>query len=95
MFNRLPKHILMISSCSVDQFKSQLDKHLRNIADLPCQPVWILQQSRWWRLPKLRPLRGCQLDATKQEQVKYVYGTSLFYVCCSDCGKVCCVSGHC
>ena len=28
----------MISSCSVDKFKSQLDKHLRNISDLPCQP---------------------------------------------------------
>ena len=40
MFNKLPKHIRMISSCSVDKFKSQLDKHLslRNIADLPCQP---------------------------------------------------------
>ena len=38
MFNKLPKHIHIISSCSVDKFKSQLDKHLRNIADLPCQP---------------------------------------------------------
>ena len=25
------------SSCSADKFKSQLDKHLRNIVDLPCQ----------------------------------------------------------
>ena len=31
MFNKLPKHIRMISSCSVD-------KHLRNISDLSCQP---------------------------------------------------------
>ena len=38
MFNKLPIHIRMISSCSVDKFKSQLDKHLRNISDLPCQP---------------------------------------------------------
>ena len=38
MFNKLPKHKRMISSCSVDKFKSQLDKHLRNISDLPCQP---------------------------------------------------------
>ena len=38
MFNKLPKHIRMISSCSVDKFKSQLDKHLRNISELPCQP---------------------------------------------------------
>ena len=38
MFNIWPKHILMISSCSVNKFKSQLDKHLRNIADIPCQP---------------------------------------------------------
>ena len=38
MFNKVPKHIRMISSCSVDKFKSQLDKHLRNISDLPCQP---------------------------------------------------------
>ena len=38
MFNKLPKHIRMISSCSVDKLKLLLDKHLRNIADLPCQP---------------------------------------------------------
>ena len=38
MFNKLPKHTHMISSCSVDKFKSQLDKHLRNISDLPCHP---------------------------------------------------------
>ena len=38
MFNKLPKHIRMISSCSVDKLKSQLDKHLRNISDLPYQP---------------------------------------------------------
>ena len=33
----LHKHIRMTSSCSVYKFKSQLDKHLRNISDLPCQ----------------------------------------------------------
>ena len=38
MFNKLPKHIRIISSCSVDKFKSQLDKHLRNISYLHCQP---------------------------------------------------------
>ena len=40
MFNKLPKHIRMISSCSVDKFRSleALDKHLKNISDLPCQP---------------------------------------------------------
>ena len=34
MFNKLPKLICMLSSCSVDKFKSQLDKQLRNISDL-------------------------------------------------------------
>ena len=38
MFNKLPKHIRMLSSCSVDKFKSQLHKHLKNISDLPYQP---------------------------------------------------------
>ena len=38
MFNRLPKAICMLSSCSVVGFNSQLDSHLRNIVDLPCQP---------------------------------------------------------
>ena len=45
MFNRLPKAICMLSSCSVVGFKSKLDslysyfsKFLRNIVDLPCQP---------------------------------------------------------
>ena len=38
MFNRLPKAICMLSSCSVVGFKSQLDSHLRNIVDLPCRP---------------------------------------------------------
>ena len=37
MFNRLPKCISMLSSCSV-RFKSELDSYLRNIVDLPCQP---------------------------------------------------------
>ena len=31
MFNRLSEHIRMISSCSVDKFKSQLAKLLRRI----------------------------------------------------------------
>ena len=38
MFNRLPKAISMLSSCSVVDFKSQLDSYLRNIVDLPCRP---------------------------------------------------------
>ena len=38
MFNRLPKAIRMLSSCSVIGFKSELDFYLRNIVDLPCQP---------------------------------------------------------
>ena len=38
MFNRLPKAIRMLSSCSVVGFKSNLDFYLRNIADLPCWP---------------------------------------------------------
>ena len=37
MFNKLPKYVRIVSSCSVDKFKSQLDKHLRNIVDFPCQ----------------------------------------------------------
>ena len=28
----------MLSSCSVDKFKSQNDKHSKNISDLLCQP---------------------------------------------------------
>ena len=36
--NRLPKSILMLSSCSVVGFKAQLNSYLRNIVDLPCQP---------------------------------------------------------
>ena len=38
MFNRLPKAICMLSSCSLVGFKSQLDSYLRNIVNLPCQP---------------------------------------------------------
>ena len=37
MFNKLSKHIHMISSCSVAKLKSPLDKLLRNISELPCQ----------------------------------------------------------
>ena len=38
MFNRLPKSIRMLSSCSVVGFKSKLDSYLRNMVDLPCRP---------------------------------------------------------
>ena len=38
MFNRLPKAICMLSSCSVVAFKSKLDSYLRNIVDLPRWP---------------------------------------------------------
>ena len=38
MFNRLPKSICMLSSCSVVGFKSKLDSYLRNSVDLPCRP---------------------------------------------------------
>ena len=38
MFNRLPKAIRMLSSCSVVGFKSKLDSCHRNIVDLPCRP---------------------------------------------------------
>ena len=37
MFNRLPKAIRMLFSCSVVGLKSQLDSYLRNIVDLLCQ----------------------------------------------------------
>ena len=37
MFNRLPKAIRMLSSCSVVGFKSQLDSYLTNIMDLFCR----------------------------------------------------------
>ena len=70
MFNKLPKYVRIVSSCSVDKFKSQLDKHLRNIVDLPCQSGF--NKSRWSRLFEWRSLRGrpgCQLDATEQTQV--------------------------
>ena len=29
---------VLLSSCSVNRFKSELDSYLRNIVDLPCQP---------------------------------------------------------
>ena len=49
MFNRLPKSIRMLSSCSVVGFKSKLDSYLRNIVDLPCRPGrWGLLT--WWSL---------------------------------------------
>ena len=69
MFNKLPKHIRMISSCSVDKFKSQLDKHLRNISDLPCQPGYNNSLDGGDCLNGSHYYPGCQLDATKQDQV--------------------------
>ena len=36
IFNRLPIHIRNISACSIDRFKSQLDRYLRTIPDLSC-----------------------------------------------------------
>ena len=51
MFNKLPKYVCIVSSYSVDKFKPQLDKHLRNIVDLSCQ-------SGWWRLFEWRSLHG-------------------------------------
>ena len=38
MFNRLPKAIHMLSSCSVVGLKSKLDSYIRNHVDLPCRP---------------------------------------------------------
>ena len=38
MFNRLPKSIRLLSSCSAVGFKSKLDSYLRNIVDPPCRP---------------------------------------------------------
>ena len=38
MFNKLPKYVRIVSSCSVYKFQPQLDQHLRNIVDLPGQP---------------------------------------------------------
>ena len=40
IFNRLHIHIRNISACSIDIFKSQLDRYLRTIPDIPSQPVW-------------------------------------------------------
>ena len=37
MFNRLHRHVRMLSFCSVDRFRSQLDDYLSSMADLPCQ----------------------------------------------------------
>ena len=44
MFNKLPKYVRIVSSCSVDEFKSQLDKHLRNIftASLDSTTIWMV-----------------------------------------------------
>ena len=38
MFNRLPRAICMLSSCSIVGPRSQLDSYLRNIVHVPCQP---------------------------------------------------------
>ena len=47
MFNRLPKAIRMLSSCSVVGFKSQLDSYLRNNVDLPCRPGFNNSMDSW------------------------------------------------
>ena len=56
----------MMSSCSVDKVKSQLDKHLGNITDLPCQPGYNNSLDGGYCL---NGCPGCQLDATEQDQV--------------------------
>ena len=82
MFNRLPKSIRMLSSCSVVGFKSKLDSYLRNIVDLPCRPGFnnsldggdCLHGGHYADGP------GGQLDAAKQSKVaksKYVYQPQL------------------
>ena len=38
MFKKFSKYVHIVSSCSVDKFKSQLNKHLRKLVDLPCNP---------------------------------------------------------
>ena len=38
LFNTLPRHIRLLSSCSVLSFKTKLDHYLMNIVDYPCQP---------------------------------------------------------
>ena len=71
MFNKLPKYVRIVSSCSIDKFKSQLDKHLRNIVDLPCQSGFS---------------NSCQLDATVQPQVTQVSNSTvtIIYSGCFD-----------
>ena len=71
MYNRLPKAICMLSSCSVVGFKSKLDSYLGNIVDLPCQPGFnnsldggdCLHGRHYVEDP------GGQLDAVKQSKV--------------------------
>ena len=43
----------MISSCSVDKFKSQLDNHLIKEHCRSSLPAWIQQQCRLWSLLKI------------------------------------------
>ena len=54
----MPKYVRTVSSCSVDKFKSHLDKHLRNIVDHPCLPAWIQQQS------------GCYIEDSEWDHIK-------------------------
>ena len=72
MFNRLPKAIRMLSSCSVGGFKSKLDSYIRNIVDLPCRPGFNNSLGGGvlliWR--SLLGLLGGQLDAAKQSKAK-------------------------
>ena len=62
MFNKLPEYVCIVSSCSEDKFKSQLDKHLKNI------PASLDSTTGWWRLFEWRSLGRqpcCQLDVTE------------------------------
>ena len=69
MFNKSPKYVHIVSSCSVDKFKSQLDKHLRNILDLPCQPGFNNSLDGGHYADDL---------AAKQAQVSNIYNTIAF-----------------
>ena len=91
MFNKLPEYVRIVSSCSVDKFKSQLDKHMSTTLHPhsiehcgSSLPVWIQQQSRWWRLFEWRSLRGrpgCQLDATEQPRVSLIIIIIIMAIC--------------
>ena len=52
LFNSLPMHLRLISSCSVLRFKTQLDIFLGSVDDLPCLPGFnnslVGGDCRWW-----------------------------------------------